>query len=190
MAGERAGSAGNGLSPWLIPAVLVIAGGAALGVIRYYAGSPHEPESSLADVAFAAPSCTAGVLAVAGILMGHRGLVIGAGFALFPISVVSFVMLPLLVPAALLVAYAATLRGTGGALDFAEAALVAVGLPVAFFALLIHDDAATWHSGTSSGSTSDIVTTFEATLSLAITAVVAATAALSLWIGARPRVTR
>jgi hypothetical protein len=168
-------------SPWVIPALLIVAGGAAAGVIRSYAGAGHEPESDLADVAFAAPVVMAGLVALAGVQWRRQGMVVGSAFAVYPIAIVSIVMWPLVIPASFLVVHGFTLKGAGEPLHLAGTVLLAAGLPVAFFALLVHEDPVAWQTAFGSGSSSDVVTNVEAVLSLSITAVagLAATALLT-----------
>ena len=175
-------STGSGSPFWTLPAFLVIGGGLLLTVGVYVAGEPGEPRSPLAPLAFGAPTLVAGLLALFGILRGHPAMVLAAGIALLPLSFISVVLWPMFLPAALLIAYGAgRTRGTSLG-EVAAAVVVAVGLPVALFAMLVHQDPAMWISddGKRGGGSSDIVTNAEVAVSLAITAAVASAGIVSI----------
>src|SRR5262245_5160327 len=83
-----------------------IAAVGALGVFRFGAGSPAEggAEGALASLALVAVLAAPGLLALLG-RAGRPSLLIVAGVALAPLSFLSFagVLLPLLIPAGLLI---------------------------------------------------------------------------------------
>ncbi len=143
-----------------------------LGVIHLKGGSPGDPEGLLAATAFASPIAIAGVLSLLGVWRGLPAITAASGLGVIPMCLVSFVMLPLLVPASLLVAYGLS-PGTVRAKYEAQAGfVVGIGLVGAFFLLLVHLDPVTWSSQGGSGSSSDIITDLEAVASLSVVAVV------------------
>lgn len=154
------------------PAVMLFAGGILLIAIHHVNGTEGDAEGMLSSVAFGAPCAMAGALAFVAHWKGAPLIAAGAGFAVIPIALVSFVLLPLLLPAAWLIGAALSAPRRGGRGEVAVSLLVAIGLVAAFVALLVHEDPSTWQTETASGSSSDIVTTTEAIISLAITSTV------------------
>ncbi len=168
---------------WLraVPAVAVTVGGVAAGAVHYFAGSPGMPNGELAAMAFGAPWVMAGVLTLVGTIRGCPTVVAFAGMAAFPISLVSIVLWPLLVPALLLVAQGVSRFNHPAPRDIGVGFLIAIGLVSAFFLLLVHQDPATWQ--TPEGGThysSDIITAVEALASLAIVVTVGVAAAATM----------
>ncbi len=90
-----------------VASVAVILGGIALVIGHYYGGSPGDPEGWFEAFGFAAPFLGAGFLALVGTLCGRPALVLAAGVALIPTSLLSIVLIPLLLPATLLITHAA-----------------------------------------------------------------------------------
>jgi hypothetical protein len=178
--------------------IMVIAGAeigavGALGIVRFFAGTPAErgAEGALAALALAAVLAAPGVLA----LMGRArrpSLLVVAGVLLMPLAFLSFagVLLPLLIPAVLLLVAGVRRLGDDAVAGTAPSAplwvtiwaLVAV-LGTAVVALFAHQDPRSWSSATAEGSTSDIITFGESLLSLWLVAL-----ALTLgWYLAVPR---
>ena len=159
---------------WLVPALIVIAGGVALVAIRSYASESDNGEGLLADIAFGAPAFMAGIVALLAIWRGYPFVVVGTSVALMPIALVSVILWPLMVPVALLMAFGAPRISHTSASEIAAGGLTAVGLVSAFVLLLVHEDPVTWQSadGTRQGYSSDIITNVEASASLAIVAIV------------------
>lgn len=165
-----------------IASVIVIVGGVGLALVHNYAGNDGDPEGWLAASAFAAPFVMAGVLALFGVWRGRSGVVAAAGIALVPISIVSVVMWPILVPAAVLIVLGLAAGADRSARENVAFALVVVGLPIAFALLLVHNDPVSWVTPDGGGgSSSDVITNVEALGSLSITAMVSAAAPLVSW---------
>jgi hypothetical protein len=171
--------------------IIIIAGAeigavAAIGVVRFVGGSPAErgAEGALAAVALAAVLAAPGVLALLG-RAGRPSLLVAAGVMLAPLSFLSFagVLLPLLIPAVLLVVAGARRLGRDTATGTAPCAPVwvtiwalVVVIGAAVLALFAHQDPRSWSSATAEGSTSDVITFGESLLSLWLVA-------LALWLG-------
>jgi hypothetical protein len=170
-------------------AAFLVAGGVALGVVRFLGGSRFERDATgvLASMAFGGVVATVGVLVRLG-LRDRPVLLVPAAVFLVPLSFLSFagILLPLLVPAVLLlVAYArrsAAQQAAGGREALALLAVL-VCLVASVAALLVHEDPRSWRDETGGASTSDVVTVAEALLSLALQGAALA----SGWLLARPR---
>lgn len=161
----------------LLAAWITMVGGIGLMVLHYFAGSPDDPEGWLSAVGFGVPFVATGVLALIGVRMKRAELVFVAGLILVPMSLLSIVLIPLLAPAALLIAHAAG-SGIAPSRLMVPAALALVIL-TAFAILVFHQDPVTWTTETGGGGSSNIVTKAEATL--AIVAAVAVTASALVW---------
>ena len=151
---------------------LVAADGAAAGAIALAGREEVDPVAGL--VALGAVIAAPGVLALMG--LGDRPqLWLAAGIAALPLAFLSFAGLALpLAPVALILTYAWARHGV---LDGARP-LVPPGVLVpllvllqlaAAAALFLSDDPASWTTADGGGSTSDVITNGEGTLSLAIT---------------------
>lgn len=152
----------------LAAAAVVVMGGVALAFIHYLGGTDGDPEGWYAAVGFAAPLLGAGVLAAVGALVDAPWLWWAAGVAIVPCSIVSIVMFPLLVPAIVLIVLG--LRNSDGHVRERSGVVFAVALIAAFGGVVFHQDPVTWEGG----STSNIVTTTEATMSVVVTVCVVA----------------
>lgn len=153
-----------------VASVAVVLGGVALVFVHYYGGSPGDPEGWFAALGFASPYIGAGLLTLVGTIRGHPALVLAAGVALIPMSILSIVLMPLLIPAVLLMVHAIQARFDPQ--DLAVPAILAFGLVTVLAILVFHQDPVTWSKPYGGGSSSDIVTTSEA--AIAISATVAA----------------
>ncbi|HEX2274645.1 MAG TPA: hypothetical protein VHG90_12300 [Acidimicrobiales bacterium] len=188
MDGARLGLAGSRRFVAIVGA-LVVAGGGALGWLRFAGSDPplRGLEAAAGALALGAVMAVPGVLALLS-LADRPALLLPAGVLLVPLSFVSFagVTLPLLVPAVmLLVAYGR--RSVGCRRAYAGQAgvctvVVLVLVVVAFVALFAHDDPRSWSTATGGGSTSDVITVAESAVSLALSAA----AVGSGWFLARP----
>ena len=171
----------------VVAGVLVLALGAAIAVIRFVGGSPAERglEGALGACALGAVIAAPGALALLA-RIDRPGLLIPAGVLLLPLSGVSIVTLPLLIPAVmLLVAYGRRRppEAVQPPLLVALSSAVVIMLVVAaLVSLFIHEDPRTWSAPTSSGATSDVITIGEALVSLLLTG----TALLLGWRGTAP----
>ena len=156
---------------------------AAVGAIRQAGASPAEEgwEGMLGSAAFAV---ALGAPSVIAFLAPRRSLrlLIGAGTVLFLMAfALSIATWPLLIPAAIFVAMGAGSRGGNrGLLVGIGAALLIAG---AMIALFVSQDPRSWSLPSESGSTSDVVSYAEASISLALSA----SAILLVAVGGRDR---
>ena len=152
--------------------------------LRYYGGSPDDPEGFLSAVAFGSPTVGSGLLTVVGARRRVRSLLFAtaAALALVVLSALSMVTLPL---AAIAVAIALEgrrieHRSTRG--EILASTMAGAGLVSAAIALVVHQDPVSWTTATYGGSSSDIVTNSEAMIALGLVCV-----SLALGIGATGR---
>ena len=138
--------------------------------LHFFAGTPGDPEGWFACVGFAALFIGAGLLALLGTYRERPALLLAAGLAALLMSLVSIVLIPLAIPALLLVTRA--LNEQIERRDLAAAALLAIVLVSAFAFLVFHQDPVTWSTPEGTGGSSNIVTSFEAALSISATAAV------------------
>ena len=161
--------------------------GFAFALIRDLGGNqPGFLEEGLGALAVGAPYSTLGLLAILGSRSDRPALMAFSSMPLLPMSMLSVVMFPLLLPAGFLF-----VRALIGLFDRRQQHLgrpepflsfVLPAMPVlAFGYLLFHEDPRSWErAGGGSHSTSDIVTLSESALSLGTAAVVVAVAVV--WI--------
>ena len=149
-----------------IAAIATIAGGGGLIAIHHFGGSPGDPEGWFASAGFGAPFIGAGLLGLLGVLKLRPLYCAAAGLALWPMCMISVVAFPLLVPAAMLIAVAS--RNDVAPNKLFVAAIPALVLAATTWFLVLHQDPVTWTTANGGGSSSNIVTTFEATLSIAV----------------------
>ncbi len=166
-----------------VSGVIAIVGGIGLMAVHNLAGSEGDPEGWFAAIGFGAPFVGAGCLAVLGANGDNPALCIAAGLALWPMSLVSVVLFPLLAPATIMVWAGVKNAPSARSLWLAEA--LGAALVVVFGFLVLHQDPVTWTTPTGSGGSSNIVTDFEATLSLATVGAVIGVAAA--WTRRDPR---
>ena len=139
-------------------------------MIHYFGGSPAE--GSLAAAGFAAPFVGAGLLGLIGAHRSRVELSLATGVALVPMSLISVVLFPLLIPAGILIRRSHSVA----ARRLAVPALLGLALVGTLALLILHQDPASWTTPDEFGSSSNIVTTVESTLSLVITVSVVALA--------------
>jgi hypothetical protein len=135
--------------------------------IRLLGGSGG-PESPFASVAFALAFIVAGLLAVWCERRNRPLVLIALGVAVGPLSLVSIVMIPLALPAAVIVAAGAQRLARPRRSEGLVALTTAWGLTVSFMVLLVHQDPRSWSDENSGGSTGDIITWTETGISVAI----------------------
>jgi hypothetical protein len=133
-------------------------------------------------LAFVAVIATPAILAVVG-LRRRPWVLVAAGVLLLPLCFLSFSFLffPLLVPAVLFLADAAT-RPRAEPRSFVQclgALLSGLFVVAAVLSLFAHPDPVSWHTATSSGYASDVVTTREAVTALGFLSAAIAIAALT-----------
>ena len=143
------------------------------------ADQPDFLEEGLGAAAFGAPYTTLGLLAILGSRSDRPGLMAFSSMPLLPMSMLSVVMFPLLLPAGFL--FTRALIGLFGRrqqhLGWPEPFLsfVLPAMPVlAFGYLMFHQDPRSWETAGGYHGTSDIVTFAESGLSLGTAAVVVA----------------
>lgn len=159
-----------------LASISIVVGGVALIFVHYYAGSPDDPEGWLSAVGFAAPFIGAGFVALAGSIRGRAEMVLAAGIAVVPMSVLSVVLFPLVIPASVLVVQAVKQGVRPQALVLPT--VLAAGLVGALAVVVFHQDPAQWSTPDGSGSSSNIVTATESFI--AISAAVSATLVAAL----------
>ncbi len=155
--------------------VAVVLGGVALVFVHYYGGSAGDPEGWFAALGFAAPFIGVGLVALAGTLRKRPSLVLASGVALIPMSVLSIVLLPLILPAVLLIVHA--LQERLELRDLALPAVLLLGLVVVLAVVVFHQDPVTWSTPDGGGRSSNIVTSLEAAFAISVTAAVVMIAA-------------
>lgn len=162
-----------------VHAVVVMAAAVGLGIVRYLAGDSSTPHHTVGCAAFAAPFFTGGLVALLGERRGHPLFVASAGIGLWPISLVSIVMWPLLIPAAFLTWKGLQIAATRGPLDVPVSIAIVAGIWGTFAMLLFHQDPATWQTPDGTASSSDIITVAEALVTGAVLLGVVAAAFLA-----------
>lgn len=146
--------------------------GLGLVIIHYFGGADGLPNAELGAVAFGAPYSVLGFLAFLGGRTGRPALTLFASTPLVLMSMVSFVLIPLVLLAGFLVvrAISGLVAGQQQHLSPSEMFLpfLVTAAPVlAFGYLLFHQDPASWQSDENTfHSASDIVTVSESILSL------------------------
>jgi hypothetical protein len=156
----------------LVAGGLVLALGVAIGAIRFFGGAPPERgvEGALGACALGAVIATPGALALLA-RVDRPALLLPAGVLLMPLAGVSMAgaTLPLLIPALmLLVAHGRRPQPEAHPpLFVAISSAVVIMLVVAgLVSLFVHEDPRSWSTPTESGSTSDVIITAEALVSL------------------------
>lgn len=159
-----------------VASVAIVAGGVALVFVHYYAGSPGDPEGWFSAIGFAAPYIGAGLVALVGTLRKRAALMLAAGVAVIPMSVLSIVLIPLLIPAVVLVIQAGKVGVNPSSLVLP--AVLAAGLVGALAVVVFHQDPAQWSTPDGGGGSSNIVTTTESVIAIATAVTVNLIAAL------------
>jgi hypothetical protein len=149
---------------------VTIAAAGGLIAIHHAGATPGEPGGWWASVGLGAPFVGAGLLGALGAVTDQPRCCVAAGLALWPMCLISVVGFPLLVPASVLLVSASRQRAPLS--DLVLAALFAVVLAATTWFLVLHQDPATWTTPTSSGYSSNVITTFEVALSVTATAIV------------------
>lgn len=154
----------------IVASIGVVLGGVALVFVHFYGGSAGDPEGWFSALGFAAPFIGVGLLALVGTLRKRPSLVLVSGVALIPMSVLSIVLFPLIVPAVLLIVRST--RERFNPQDLVLPAVLASGLVVVLAILVFHQDPVSWSTSDGGGSSSDIVTSLEAAIATSATAAV------------------
>lgn len=152
-------------------ALLVMLASVPVAVVPYLLSEDGQPDRLRYSLSFAAPFFAAGLLAWLSDRRGTPTYVMTAGLALVPISVISIIAIPLLVPALMLAVLGARASRPGWSAEKAAGIVVILAFIASMMALLVHDDPAVW--ATADGhqhSTDDLVTGTESLISLAFLA--------------------
>jgi hypothetical protein len=151
---------------------IVTAAGVGLAFLRYFVTEPawRGIEGAMAGAALGAVVAVPGILALLA-QVDRPWLLMPAAILLFPLSILSFVLLPLLIAAALLLVSFGR-RSTGRTTQGGRAALmtltVIVLLTAAAVTLFVHEDPRSYTTATGGGSTSDVITMAESLISLSL----------------------
>lgn len=149
----------------------MIAAGVAIAIVRFFGKSPpgQNMEAAVGATAFGAVIATPGVLAWLS-LRQRPALALPAALVLIPLSFLSPVTLPLLIPAFLLMrSFVRTIPTASALRVFVTGVLVSGLLLGALFALLFaHEDPREFTTDMAYYSTSDVITYWEAALATAL----------------------
>jgi hypothetical protein len=160
-----------------VAAVLLVGAGGAFMVIHAAAGDDGGPEGWLQHLSFGLPLMAAGVIALIGSLARAPWLMVVGGAAAVPICLVSFVGVPALLPAGVVMAVGASgLRGVSTRDVLTAIALVTL-LVGGFGYEVLHQDPAQWETADGSAGSSNVVTTTESVVVLGAVALALAVAA-------------
>ena len=149
-------------------AAIVMLAAVGLGIVRFLAGDSSTPYYILGCAAFAAPFFAGGLVALLGERQGHPMFVAAVGISLWPISVVSIVMWPILIPAGFLAWKGLEAAATWTAVDISVSIAIVAGICGTFALLLFHQDPASWETRDGSASSSNIITGTEALMTGAV----------------------
>lgn len=127
------------------------------------------------SIAFGAPFFTCGLIGLLGERRGYPVLVLAAGVALCPISLVSIVLFPVVFPASVMIAAGASGMNRLTITDGLAGALVLVSTWGTFAMLVFHIDPASWATEFGSASSSNIITMTESMITFAVLAATLAT---------------
>ena len=155
-----------------IASAITIAAGGGLIAIHHLGGTPGDTEGWFASTGFGAPFIGAGLLGLLAVLKSCPLYCAAAGLALPPMCIISVIGFPLLIPAGMLIVVA--LANEVPVREMALAAIPALALAATTWFLVLHQDPVTWTTATSSGGSSNIITSFEATLSITVVTIVLA----------------
>ena len=156
--------------------MLLVVAGAAFVVIHAAAGDDGGPEGWLQHLSFGLPLMAAGVIALIGSLARAPWLMLVGGAAAVPICLVSFVGVPALLPAGVVIAVGASgLRGVSTRDVLTAIALVTL-LVGGFGYEVLHQDPAQWATADGSAGSSNVVTTTESVVVLGAVALALAVA--------------
>jgi hypothetical protein len=129
----------------------VIAGAGGLAAVAYVGAESGEPGRLRYAVSFALPYATVGVVALVGVARATPTLVVAAGWVLIPLSVISIALVPLIIPAVVLVGAGLRLNGHGSrwSVEIPAALVVVLGIIASLVALLVLKETVEWRTPTS-----------------------------------------
>ncbi|MDE0928615.1 MAG: hypothetical protein OSA06_07640 [Acidimicrobiales bacterium] len=144
----------------VVSALLVMLGGLSFMVVVFFGSSPGEPNLFLGAVSFGVPFVAVGVSALIGFKQNKPMYAAVPALIMWPMTMVTFFGLPLLIPAVILFAAAITKpmdrRTAWGSV------LGSLMVLVSFFYSILHEDPATWSDGKYSHGSSNIRSLTEA----------------------------
>ena len=159
-----------------VAAVLLIVAGAAFSVIHAAAGDDGGPEGWLQHLSFGLPLMAAGVIALIGSVERAPWLMLVGGVSAVPICLVSFVGVPALLPAGVVIAVGASGLRTVSTRDVLTAIALVTLLVCGFGYEVLHQDPAQWETADGSAGSSNVVTTTESVVVLGAVALALAVA--------------
>ncbi len=147
-------------------AAYVLVGAVGLAAVRYYVSSPAE--GLFAAVSFGAAVAAAAIVAI----LANRGaqplLLGGTGLALIVVSGLTVVGFPLGLAGYFWCFLAVRGRQAGRSDGFVPVFAVLALLVASYVSLLVHQDPRSWTTATGGGQDDDIITRFEATVSMGL----------------------
>ena len=149
-----------------VAAVLLVVAGGAFMVIHAAGGDEGGPEGWLQHLSFGLPLMAAGVVALIGSLERAPGLMVVGGAAAVPICLVSFVGVPALLPAGVVMAVGASGLRAVSTRDVLTAIALVTLLVGGFGYEVLHQDPAQWETADGSAGSSNVVTTTESVVVL------------------------
>lgn len=144
-----------------VGAVLLVVAGAAFVLIHAVAGAEGGPEGWVQHLTFGLPLMAAGVVALTGSLERAPWLMVVGGAAAVPICLVSFVGVPALLPAGIVIAVGAGGLRAVSTRDVLTAVALVTLLVGGFGYEVLHQDPAQWTTADGSAGSSNVVTTAE-----------------------------
>jgi hypothetical protein len=154
-----------------VAAVLLVVAGAAFVFMHAAASDEGGPEGGLQHVSFGLPLMAAGVVALIGSLERAPWLMVVGGAAAVPICLVSFVGVPALLPAGVVIAVGASGLRALSTRDVLTAVALVTLLVGGFGYEVLHQDPAHWATADGSAGSSNVVTTTESLVVLVSVAV-------------------
>ena len=169
-----------------IAAVLLVVAGVAFAFIHAAAGDEGGPEGWLQHLSFGLPLMAAGVVALIGSLERAPWLMVVAGAAAVPICLVSFVGVPAVLPAGVVIAVGAGGLRAPSTRDVLTGIAIVTLLVGGFGYEVLHQDAARWATADGSAGSSNVVTTTESLVVLVAVALALTVAAMYVRANRRP----
>ena len=149
-----------------VAAVLLVVAGVGFAIIHAAAGDAGGPEGWPQHVAIGLPLMAAGAIALLGSLEGAPWLMLAGGAAAVPICLVSFVGVPALLPAGVVIAVGASGLRAASPRDVLTAIALVALLVGGFGYEVLHRDPAQWETADGSAGSSNVVTTTESVVVL------------------------
>lgn len=158
-----------------IASLSVVAGGIAVAVFHHFASTPGGPENWFSSLGFGAPFIGVGLLALIGTERDRPELVIMSALVLWPMSVISIILIPLLLSAVVLIASVSSANFS--VLDLAVSAVLASAVAATLAVVIFRETPADWMTPEGPAGSSDIITTLEAGLAVGTALIIVTMAA-------------